>query len=370
MASLTNVSIFFAKFIYARLAHNTALSRLPVIVRTTNRRRLELFAAVPPALVPAGVKLRRSLDDAESSAAPPPTHHGQGQADGDSGSPAVAGLPDSSEALGHRLQDIGHEVPQTSSVDVQMITLSTPSAMPRPSADVEGYDRAASTAIVPAWTSTTKSGHQRSRLSFGLGVLQPQALAKDTVLVPLGSWAAAPVLSFRPLLWLRRLRGYQVGSLLASALVLASTLWAVWTEFDSAWLALCVIVITVAIEIIELTRWDRYLYRTLVRALNDCVLAAALTYLRTQLRQYEFHFVSFSTILYLVLSSMLRVRRATLRGEPAPVWLIASHCAAVSESPAALARVSQPILTPRLAVRCYTHSWFTLCCGPSARMQL
>jgi hypothetical protein len=50
-----------------------------------------------------------------------------------------------------------------------------------------------------------------------------------------------------------------------------------------------------------------------------------------QLRQYEFYFVNLSTAAYLVLSSALRAQRAAERGAAPPVWLIAMHCAVVSD---------------------------------------
>ncbi len=42
----------------------------------------------------------------------------------------------------------------------------------------------------------------------------------------------------------------------------------------------------------------------------------------SQLRQYEFYYVPVSMLIYLTLASMLRIRRAELRGDPAPIYLI------------------------------------------------
>ncbi len=51
-----------------------------------------------------------------------------------------------------------------------------------------------------------------------------------------------------------------------------------------------------------------------------------------QLRQHEFYFITVSSLVYLSLSSLLRARRADLRSEETPIWVILSHCLMMSGS--------------------------------------
>jgi hypothetical protein len=350
LSSLVNLTIFFLKFLATRMVRRATLSRLPVVARKLrNPNRIELLAVVPSELLPAGTKLRKLLDRLGTRTDEAIRRFQHEEDPNAEAEPEDDGSEVTSASAATRSVDRGDLRQSSSGPEQEMVSVSaaSPSAAiieaqtPPAVGDVEpddgaparartvnfSLDVAAAPAPAPARPPAKK--RYRTRVSFSLGEMQPEALAKESVLVPLASWLSQPFLSIPALVRLRRSPVYQLLGSLVVLLPGGATVWALWAEYDQLWLFVVTAVVTLSLHTVELTRWDRGLFHALV---GDAALVARPPISRAlapQLRQYEFYFISVSTVAYLCISSLLRVRRAHYRDEPAPTWLIATHCLVV-----------------------------------------
>jgi hypothetical protein len=277
LSSLINLTIFFLKFLITRIRRRPTLCRLPVVTRKLAApRRIELLAVVPPQLMPAGTRLKRLLDRLETAneqailsfRAIPAAAAGPSVADKSTlalqlgeheastnhlSSPPLEASPSGADAAPLTLG---------SARDIEPSLASSPTLGDRASAS--GDDPEALGARVIRDSEKPSVQRQRTRGSFTLTEMQPDALA-DSVLVPIAMWLTRPLVSVPMLVRVRRSAFYQIVSKLVIALTTSSAIWAVWSEYNSFWLFLCIGTAITVKAVVELTRWERGLLAALVR---------------------------------------------------------------------------------------------------------
>jgi hypothetical protein len=278
LASLTNMTYFYLKFVITRLHRDTAQSRLPVIARRLPTRMIELLVVVPAYLVPSGVGLLRSLDDEISAtfrALP-------------------AALPTQATALRVRTDAVAADLrPALGNRDESplgdlQITDSPKAWRPLPSPAIE-LDGACSRELSgqgvelvsvsgagqPVTGKDSQRGHEstltaEAPLTFKLQDLLPSA-ATTAVVVPLAAWMPEHVISLPVLVWVRRSIPYQIVSCLSIPLLCVATLVSLWYEFDSPALTITAIVLLLVILLVESTRVDWRLMGAVVGAAASAV---------------------------------------------------------------------------------------------------
>jgi hypothetical protein len=237
LSSLTNMTFFFARFVAARLYRDTAQTRLPVVIRRLpNSRMVELLAVVPHGLVPAGIGVQRGLQEVSSMADLPPL------------------LP---------LRAIGH-----ASAGAQGRLSASPSL--ESGAWAPNVELVAQPATNPRRSDTVESAELESRESqsmftFRLKELQPDVVS-TAVLVPLTCWTPEYLMSWPPLLRLRRTAYYQAASLSIMGALAATVVTTLWYDIDHP-AALAVSIAALAfVQIVEFTRYERRLILAVVCA--------------------------------------------------------------------------------------------------------
>jgi hypothetical protein len=111
-----------------------------------------------------------------------------------------------------------------------------------------------------------------TRTVFWLNELVPDATARNAVAVPLARWHRSSLLSWAPLLLLRRSAAYQLLGFLAYLGCFGVMVWAVWRDYESAALSAAVLAVVVLILLVELTRLDVTLFTAVVSTRRNRVM--------------------------------------------------------------------------------------------------
>ncbi len=300
LASATNISFFFFKFVVLRMIRDHAQSSLPVIVHRMADKRLQLLVVVPSYLLPSGVPLTRSLDANENDAIRPVRAVTQ------TTMPATAAplfaIPEAAESS--VVSGVTAAVPQQEAAAVGRSSSSDGGGGGGggggdSNADAldgsGGSGSRGSVVFVDANAAPTGPPSSAARgsisapprfdtrdvsVSFSLHQLHPTAHARDVV-VPVLSWRPTFYCSFRPLVSLRRSWAYQIIALVCIPTTCAATMVLQYYEIDSKTAFFLLLTGMLIITAAETTRVDRYLLSALVREqpvlpiLPVCAAAAA-----------------------------------------------------------------------------------------------
>jgi hypothetical protein len=241
LSSLTNITMFYIKFVVLRLT-NTARSRLPVVATRLSDKRLQLWAVVPSSLVPPNVGLAASLLRLRS-------YHEQ------------------------------ESITSRTSSNVNLVntergsTAENPQAGSRSRAGLGAVDLASNEPIAKQELSSISpsAASETARLSQ---ITTDAVDGEHTVVVrmPLNNWTPKPQISIRALVNIRRTALYQVLTFVAIVAYDVAMLRAVWSNENSRSQALTIVAILAVIQLFELTRYEGRLFRTVV---SVCVRAVA-----------------------------------------------------------------------------------------------